>query len=430
VTPPRRVVVVGAGVAGLFCAYYLRKRDVDVVVVDATTVGSRAASSWGNGGWICPAQAGPLPEPGLTAYGLRALFDPDSALYFKPSYLPRVAPWLLRFRSYCNARAFDAGTAALAQLGKEVFTLVDDLVADGAEFELYKLGAVCAAGDAASAQKVLTSLQAMKRFGFDLPDTLLGEDELHELEPALSSRVRAGFLIPEQWHVKPETFTTGVAAILRRDGVEIVENAPVSGFDVADGKIRAVLTPKGDFAGDAVVLAAGSWTQPLAGKLGVHFPMQPGKGYSFLIRPKIMPRHGILFSDIHAGATPLGDRLRIGGTMEFSGYNTTVDHRRIDTVFRLAREYLNELESPDVEEPWAGMRPITADGLPVLDRAEPYSNAYLATGYSMLGMTVSEPGGKALAELILTGERPAVLEPFRLDRFRRGTPSGASAAAG
>src|SRR5438477_438338 len=112
---PPRVVVVGAGVAGLFCAYYLRKRGADVVIVDATTVGSRAASSWGNGGWICPAQAGPLPEPGLTAYGVRSLFDPDSALYLKPGYLPRLAPWLLRFRSYCNTRAYEAGTAALAE---------------------------------------------------------------------------------------------------------------------------------------------------------------------------------------------------------------------------------------------------------------------------------------------------------------------------
>jgi glycine/D-amino acid oxidase-like deaminating enzyme len=133
---PRRVVVVGAGVAGLFTAYYLRRHDVDVTVVDATGVGSRDASSWGNGGWITPAQAGPLPEPGLTVYGLRALLNVDSALYFRPGYLPRLIPWLVRFWTYCNTRDFERGTAALAALGKRSFELVPALGAQRHAFGL------------------------------------------------------------------------------------------------------------------------------------------------------------------------------------------------------------------------------------------------------------------------------------------------------
>jgi D-amino-acid dehydrogenase len=146
--------------------------------------------------------------------------------------------------------------------------------------------------------------------------------------------------------------------------------------------------------------------------------MQPGKGYSFLLRPKLMPRHGILFADIHAGATPLGDRVRIGGTMEFSGYDLSIDERRIGNLFRHARDYV-DLETPEYEEPWAGLRPTTVDGLPVLDRAGPFRNASIATGYSMLGMTLSAPAGDAMAEMIVSGRRPEVFEPFRLDRFPR-----------
>ena len=414
---PRKVVVVGAGIAGLCCAYSLRQRDVEVVVVDGESVGSRKASSYGNGGWICPAQAGPLPEPGLTVYGLRALMNADSALYFRPAYLPRLAPWLLRFWTYCNARDYERGTAALAPLGKPVFELVDAMVADGIEFELYKMGMICATGNEADARKVLDSLKPMRRYGYNLPDDLLLGDELHELEPSLSPKVKAGFHYDEQWHVRSSTMTRGIAASLRSKGVEIVEGAQVEGFDTHDGTLRAVRTPQGEHAADAFVLAAGSWTAPLAAKLGVRFPMQPGKGYTFMIRPKVMPRHGILFADIHAGATPLGDRVRIGGTLEFGGYGLDIDQRRIRTVFRLASEYL-ELEQPDFEEPWAGLRPLTPDGLPVIDRAGPFRNAYLATGYSMLGMTVSAPAAETLAEMVLTGERPALLEPFRIDRFR------------
>jgi D-amino-acid dehydrogenase len=413
-----KVAVVGSGIAGLCCAYYLRKRDVEVTLLDSAHVGARSASSWGNGGWIAPAQAGPLPEPGLTVYGLRALVDADSALYFRPSYLPRLTPWLLRFWTYCNQRDYDAGTAALAALGKRVFQLVDDMVDDGIQFDLWKLGMVCATSKPEEARKVLRSLEGMRKHGYELPNDILGEDEIRALEPSLNDRVKAGFHLEAQWNVKADTLTAGLGAKLRELGVEIVEGAEVTGFDRADGVVRAARTAKGDVAADAFVLAAGSWTAPLARKLGIRIPMEPGKGYSFLLRPKVMPRHGILFADIHAGLTPLGDRVRIGGTMEFSGYDLSIDERRISNLFRLASGYV-ELERPDYEEPWAGLRPMTVDGLPILDWAQPYRNAYLATGYSMLGMTLSQPAGEAMAEMITTETRPPLFEPFRLDRFPR-----------
>jgi D-amino-acid dehydrogenase len=413
-----KVVIAGGGVAGLCAAYYLRKRDVDVTIVESRTVGSRAAASYGNGGWITPAQAGPLPEPGLTIYGLRALTRADSALYFRPSYLPKLVPWLTRFWTYCNARDHERGWAAIARLGERVFDLVDAMAEDGMEFELHKTGMICATADAKEAQKVLDRMQPMRAFGFRLPETLLRGDELHALEPALSDRVQAGFEVEQQWHVRANTFTESLARRVRELGAEIVEEAEVHGFDTADGRVSAVRTAQGDFSGEAFLLAAGSWTTPLARKLGIRIPMQPGKGYTFLLQPSVMPKHGILFADIHAGASPLSDRLRISGTMEFSGYNLELDRRRIDNVFKLARDYLR-LEQPAYENAWAGLRPMVVDGLPILDRAGPWRNAYVATGYSMLGMTLSQPAGEAMAGMIVSGERPEVFEPFRIDRFPR-----------
>jgi D-amino-acid dehydrogenase len=413
-----RVIVVGGGVAGLCTAYYLRKRDVDVTIVERRTVGSREAASYGNGGWITPAQAGPLPEPGLTIYGLRALLRIDSALYFRPRYLPYLLPWLTRFWTYCNARDHGRGWAALARLADRVFTLVDDMAADGVHFELHKAGMVCATADEKEARKVLESMEPMREFGFELPETLLLGDELHEFEPALSDRVGAGFYVEQQWHVRANSFVEGLARRVRELGAEFAENSPAQAFATAAGRVRAVQTSSGEIEGDAFLLAAGSWTTPLARRLGVRIPMQPGKGYTFLLRPSVMPKHGILFADIHAGASPLRDRLRISGTMEFSGYDLNLDRRRIDNVFRLAREYVR-LEHPDYEEPWAGLRPMVVDGLPVLDRIAPLSNAYVATGYSMLGMTLAPPAGEEMAEMITTGDRPEIFEPFRIDRFPR-----------
>ena len=414
---PRQVVVVGAGIAGLCCAYYLRQRDLDVAVLDAEAVGSRTASSYGNGGWICPSQAGPLPEPGLSIATLQALMSGTSPLYFRPGYLPRIAPWLARFWTYCNRRDFERGTAALAALSRRTFHLVDAMVADRIQFELYKQGLVVVCGSEREARKALDSLEGMRAHGFTLPRELIVGDALHVLEPALSPRARAGFHIDEHWHVRPQTMTAGIARRLRELGVQIHEGERVEGFDAADGTVRAVRCATGEHPADAFVLAAGSWTTLLARKLGIEIPMEPGKGYSCLVKPKRMPRHGLLFADVHAGVSPLGDRLKIAGTMEFSGYDLEVDRARLENVLRMASDYI-ELEAAEYEDAWAGLRPMTADGLPILDWAQPYRNCYLATGYSMLGMTVSQPAGEAMAAMIASGERPALFEPFRCDRFR------------
>ncbi len=412
-----QIVVVGGGVAGLCCAYYLRRAGADVMIVESNRVGSGA--SYANGGWLCPAQAGPLPEPGLTLYGMRALFDRDSALYFKPGEWQRLTPWILRFWTYCNERDHAQGTAAIGRLGRDVFDLIEELRADGVTFELHKQGMVYAARNVQDARHELRKLAPMRQFGYDLPDDVITGSELHDLEPSLSSSLTAGFLVREHWHVKADTFTAGLADALRREGVEILEGAEVFDLVVRGRQITHVRTAAGDFDADTVVLAAGSWTTPLAASIGVSLPMEPGKGYSFSVRPTVMPVHAVLLLDVHVGCTPFTDRLRIGGTMEFSGINNRLDRRRIDTIIAGARESFAPWVTPEVEDEWAGMRPITADGLPILDRAEPLDNAFIATGYAMQGVTLAPTAGRAMAELITTGQRPALLEPFRLDRFAR-----------
>jgi D-amino-acid dehydrogenase len=417
-SPPRSAVVVGAGVAGLCCAYYLRKRDLDVVVVEANRVGSGASS--GNGGWVCPAQAGPLPEPGLTLFGLRSLFNADSPLYFKPGNWIELAPWLLRFWTYCTESDYRHGVEAIAALGRGVFDLIDEMAADGVEFEQHRFGMIVAARRDDDARAELAKLAPMRAHGYELPDEITTGAELHELEPALSAEVNAGFLVREHWHVRPESFTAGLAAALRRMGVEIVEGAEVVDFEGSGRSVTGLRTSAGTRSADAVVLAAGAWTRPLAKMLGVSFPMQGGKGYSFFVTPNVVPRHSVLLADVHVGCTPFGELMRIGGTMEFSGLNTRLDHRRIDAIVKGARSSFLPWEGEAIDY-WAGMRPITPDGLPVLDRAAPYENVFVATGYAMQGVTLAPPAGLALAEFIATGRRPELLEPFGLARLQGRT---------
>ena len=411
------MVVVGAGVAGLSCAYYLQRLGLEVVIVESNRVGSGA--SYANGGWLCPAQAGPLPEPGLTLYGMRSLFDRGSALYFDRRQLARLAPWLLRFWTYCNEADHARGTAAIARLGQPIFDLIEEMRDDGVEFELHKQGMVYAGESEAAVRTELAKLAPMRDYGFDLPDDVVCGDALRELEPALSSRVSAGFLVEQHWHVRSDTLTAGLAEVLRARGAEILEGAEVRDFVREGNRLTHVRTAGGDLEAGSVVLAAGSWTTPLARSIGIDLPMETGKGYSFWVEPTVMPRHAILLSDVHVGCTPFGDRMRIGGTMEFSGINTRLDRGRIDTIVAGARASFVPWARPEIESEWAGLRPITADGLPVIDRAGDLVNTYLATGYAMQGVTLAPSAGAALAELIATGKRPPVLEPFRLDRFPR-----------
>jgi D-amino-acid dehydrogenase len=291
--------------------------------------------------------------------------------------------------------------------------------ADGVEFELHKQGMLFAAREAEVARAELRKLGPMRAHGYDLPDDVMVGAELHALEPALSPAIDAGFLVRQHWHVRSDTFTAGLAAVLRRDGVQIQEGAEVFELVRQGRRLTHVRTAAGDLEAETVVLAAGAWTTPLAHSIGISLPMEPGKGYSFSVQPSVVPSHAILLADVHVGCTPFADRMRIGGTMEFSGINNRLDRRRIDSIAAGARQAFVEWRSPEIRDEWAGMRPIAADGLPILDRAGAFENAYIATGGGMQGVTLAAPSGQALAELITTGHRPALLEPFRLDRFQR-----------
>jgi D-amino-acid dehydrogenase len=414
---PRHVIVVGGGVAGLSAAYFLRRRDVEVTVLESNRMGS--AASAGNAGWLCPGQAGPLPEPGLAAYGLRSMLDRESALYFAPSQMPRMIPWLLQFARRCNERDHRHGTLALARLARRTFELAEAFADDGVRFDLERRGLLVAGKQRDGVERFLAGLQPLRDAGFLVPDRVLSAGEAHELEPVLAGSVSAALLIEEHWHVHAPAFMAALATRLRDMGVALEEGAEVAELTVADGRVREVRSSAGTFAADAVVLAAGAWSPRLARQLGVHLPVQAGKGYSFEVRPPRLPRHALLLLEPHVGCSPYPDRLRIAGTMEFSGVNGRLDRRRVDTIVRGAAGMLEGIDGLELENPWSGMRPIAPDGLPIVDRAPGHENVYLAAAYSMLGMTLAAPAGEALAGMILGGARPAELEPFAAARFAR-----------
>jgi D-amino-acid dehydrogenase len=196
----------------------------------------------------------------------------------------------------------------------------------------------------------------------------------------------------------------------------------VTGFVTRGGRVTAV-AGGAEVPAAGVVIAAGAYSGPLLSRLGVRLPMTAAKGYSFSVAGQPPPAAPMYLLETKAGVTPMGGRVRIAGTIEFSGLNLDRDPRRLAALKRAAQGYLPGLDWTATAEEWTGMRPLCPDGLPVLDRVPGTGNAFVATGHSTLGITLAAVTGAHLARLVSDGAAPDALRPFRFPSpFSRKDP--------
>lgn len=420
------VVVVGGGVVGLCTAYYLAEAGLEVEVVERRALGSGA--SRGNAGWVCLSHSTPVPAPGVLRYALRSLGRPDSPLYLRPLPDPAFVRWLWRFWRSSTPAAFRHGYTAIAELNRTTFDLFDGLRAAGVETGLTRPGMVHAFLSPAEARHHLAVQRQMAHGRYPLPDDVVTGDAARLLDPALSDRVRAAYLVEGEGVVDPEAFARALGEALAASGVKIHEDTEATGFRTEGDRVTALRTATGEIPCSAAVIAAGTRSSDLLGSLGHPLPLQAGKGYSFSVDLDPAPRHTLYFGERRAVASPIGPTTRIGGTMELSGNNNHLDWRRVVAVALASRHYLGRwFDDPDdlvslIRDPWVGGRPFLPDGLPVIDRVPGHDNAFAATGHGMLGVTLGPVTGHRLAEYVRTGHRPEALTPFR---FGRGSWAGA-----
>ncbi len=428
----QRTVVVGAGVIGLSVAYYLSRSGEDVVVLDPSRPGGGCSSA--NAGWVVPQTTAPLPEPGIVRYALASLRSPASPFYLKPRLDPALLVWLVKFWAASNRRAFDAGRRALVHLGRDTIDLFDEL-RDESEFvtnseeSLLVFPTLSAAQQAAEAQR-----RAAADLGLSFVPEVLSGTDARALEPVLSDKAGGALLHSHELQVDSASVCDALVAAIVARGGSILSGQPVEGFETSGRRIQAAVTAEERFGGSSFVVAAGSATPDIVRGLGTRLPMQAGKGYSFTVSLPHVPTRMVGLAASKICIVPNAGATRVVGTMELSGPNARIDGGRIKAMIAGTSPYVDSWpaevrDADDVSDAWVGLRPMTADGLPVIDRLGTYDNGYVSTGHAMMGLSLGLSSGRALASFILERKRPGDLEPFALNRrptlprFRRDATS-------
>lgn len=414
---PGRAVIIGGGAIGVASAYFLHHTGWQVTVVDRGEIGR--GCSYGNACLITPAHSHPLPGPGVMQQGVRWLFRADSPLYVKPRLDPAFLRWAWQFRRFCTRDASERSARALLALSRMSLDLFEDLArAPGPSFFFQRKGLLHVYLTDDAITEARREQEAFKQAGFDA--RLLSGQETLDLEPALSPHVRGGVHITGEAHGHSFEFVRSLAARLEPRGVRLLTRRAVSGITARGGRIEgvALASPAEHLPADLVVLAAGAWTPALAASLNISIPMQPAKGYSCTVNAYPgSPALPVYISGTRVVITPIGDRLRFGGTLELAGFDERLDETRYRAVVAAATRALNDRLEMKQEESWFGYRPVTPDGLPIIARAAGVDGLIVAAGHAMLGFTQAPGTGKLVAELA-NGDQPSVpLEPFRLNRF-------------
>jgi D-amino-acid dehydrogenase len=409
------VVVVGAGIVGLACAWSALRDGASVVVIDRDFAGDR--TSHGNAGGIAVTECTPIAVRGLFWKALKWLADPLGPLALDWRHLPAALPWLIEFGEAGRAARFDEISRTLAQLNGRVYDDLVPLLADiGALDTLYRRGALTVY-ETREAFEADAAEWAFKR-ELGVRWGALSADEVRACEPALAPVFAAGVFLDDWSHIgDPKRLVTQLRERVRQLGARFVE-ARVTALDAADALAPAALLASGArVRGRRLVVAAGAWSARLAATLGERVLLDSERGYNTTLpTPGIALSREVIFAERKFVATPLDIGLRIGGAAEFAGLSAPPNYQRSAALLKLGRRYLPDLDETGAVQ-WMGHRPATPDSLPVIGPSRRVPSVLYAFGHGHLGLTQAATTGALIADL-LAGRQPArVLDACSVARF-------------
>jgi D-amino-acid dehydrogenase len=406
------VLVIGGGVIGAMTALYLVRAGARVTIIDQDRFGN--ACSHGNCGYVCPSHVLPLTQPGIVRQNLFKAFRKSSPLYVKPRLSLSLLRWMFNFSRRCNQSDMMSAASSLHALLRLSRQEYDSLIrSDRPDCDWSEDGLLFVYRDKHAIDHYATTA-SMLSDQFGVANRRIDEDELLALEPAIKPGAASGaYHFPGDAHLRPDRLMSALKSLLIAGGVSVVEQCKA--ISLSHGTLT---TSKGDYRADQFVVATGAWTPGLNALIGATIPIQPGKGYSLTMpRPAVCPKHPIIFEQDHVAITPWASGYRIGSTMEFSGYDTTLNPARLDNLRRAASLYLQQPDAEPILEQWYGWRPMTWDSLPVIGRSPARPDVVVAAGHNMLGLSLATGTARLVTELI-AGQKPSIpLSPYSLSRL-------------
>ncbi|MFB9148274.1 NAD(P)/FAD-dependent oxidoreductase [Roseovarius ramblicola] len=410
---PRTIVVIGAGICGLSSAIWLRRAGHAVTLVDRDYPG--AGASQGNAGLLAQWAIVPVNTPDLIPTAIKYLSNPRSPLFLQWSYLPRLLPWLWQF----TRNATPEGTRRMVEgLTPIVGDSVDQhrALVRGTPAEKW-----LATSDFAYAYPSRAAFDAdsygweMKRAAGYIPEVIEGA-AVQEVEPMLGPATQCLALLKGHGHIRdPLAYMADLARVLESEGGQY-RRAEVRDITLTDGRITGVVTDQGTLPCDTAVLAAGIWSKPLMGKLGLKVPLEAERGYHLHFKgPSQMPRHPLMISSGKFAVNPMAHGLRCAGTVELGGIAKGPSRAPLDLIRRVSAQVFPDLTFDSVEE-WMGFRPSTPDSLPLIGEIG-QTGVHAAFGHQHIGLTAGPKTGRLVADMI-AGRRPNFdLAPYDANRF-------------
>ncbi len=414
------VIVLGAGLIGVTSAWYLRQAGHTVTVIDRQPAAG-LETSFANGGQISVSHPEPWANPGAPGQVLRWLGREDAPLLFRPRLDWRQWSWGLRFLLECLPGRTSCNTAAIAGLARHSQSCLRQLrQSTGIEYDRLEKGILHLFFDSKEFRQA--SRKAALLHGFGIRTEVLNENGCLAVEPALAhcrDKLRGGLYAPEDESGDAHVFTQGLAALCANDGVVFRNGLRIDALAVRQGRVATVTTSGEDgtiehIGGDAFLVALGSYSSLLVRPLGESLPIYPVKGYSVtlsLAAGSDAPHVSITDESRRIVCSRLGNRLRIAGTAELTGYDTRINPARCTAILRRARELFPQVVPVGEPQYWAGLRPATPSNVPIIGRSR-IENLFYNTGHGTLGWTLACGSAQACARII-DGETPRLAFPFR-----------------
>jgi D-amino-acid dehydrogenase len=415
-----KVTVLGSGVVGVSTAWYLAKAGHEVTVLDRQP-GPGLETSFANAGEISPGYASPWAAPGIPQKAVRWLMMKHAPLVLRPRLDPAMAMWILRTLRNCTAARYGLNKGRMVRLAQYSRDKLIELRAEtGIQYDQRMRGTLQLFRTAAQLDGIGKDVAVLRADG--VPFETLDADGCVAAEPALA-RVRGliagGLRLPNDETGDCYKFTAALAELARGRGVNFRYGIDIQRLQFGGDRVEAVETDAGPLTADAYVAALGSYTPRLVAPLGLSVPVYPIKGYSItvpIVEADRAPVSTVMDESYKVAITRLGDRIRVGGMAEVSGFSKDLPNARRSTLEASLTDLFPGAGDLGAATFWSGLRPMTPDGTPVVGRTR-FANLFLNTGHGTLGWTMACGSGRILADLVGGAEPEIATSDLGLARY-------------